>query len=265
MNILQERRYSSSPEDDPYELGTTPAMVRQLNEQPWPSPKPTTRRIRSSSFSPREHSENDYIEVDPSTLGIVVRVYDNPPPAILPLLILDLGGLLIDRIYQKSRSNDKELINLGATRMGNFMVWKRLYIEEFLDLCFDNFNVAVWSSMTEEESKPLVKFAMGDHYENLVGILDRTDCDKFIPVDAEDERDVTWRKNLSWVWKNSPQFNQNNTLIIDTDADALVNNPNSCCYTPRIWTKDQSFSMSLSVWGDIYRFVSILVDDTDSE
>ena len=66
--------------------------------------------------------------------------------SVRKLLILDLNNILIRRKYVKDAGDA-----VGAEKCGNFMVWKRPHLNEFLDFAFENFDVAVWSSVVKKK------------------------------------------------------------------------------------------------------------------
>ncbi len=44
-----------------------------------------------------------------------------------------------------------------------YMVYKRPYVDTFLEYCFENFNVAIWTSAGEEFAQSIVKALISNH------------------------------------------------------------------------------------------------------
>ncbi|KAF5953967.1 hypothetical protein HYC85_006823 [Camellia sinensis] len=63
------------------------------------------------------------------------------------LLVLGLGGLLVHRVYSRYgvRTNVQTRPRPDGIA-GNFLVFNRPYCSEFLEFCFERFEVGIWSS-----------------------------------------------------------------------------------------------------------------------
>lgn len=157
------------------------------------------------------------------------------------LLILDLNGILIHRRYEKNLDLEPPP---GAYREGNFFVWLRPGLKDFLNYIFEHFEVAVWSSAAKHNLDPLVKEVFGKYYEGLLFVAHQDYCQKIAPPKA---RDMTngkttkplFLKNLDKVWAFSTlknRYNAKNTLIIDDSDEKMVNNPKECHFNPGMWT-----------------------------
>ena len=163
------------------------------------------------------------------------------------LLILDVNGILIHREYQKNLDLAPPK---GAYREGNFFVWLRPGLKDFLDYCFTNFEVAVWSSAAKHNLDPLVKEVFGKYYTRLVFVADQDYCQKVPPAKANSRTTTNYKspkplflKNLDKVWAFSRlknRYNATNTLIIDDSDEKMVNNPPECHFNPGTWTIDGS-------------------------
>lgn len=176
------------------------------------------------------------------------------------LVILDLNGILIDRSYINDISHP--LLAPGAPFVvGKFLIWKRPGLDDFLSFLFQYFNVAVWSSISNYNIAPTVKFIFGEHYEKLAFVYDRDFCE-ILDVSSERSgpirRDHTTpkpiiRKNLSKVWESFRDFNEANTLIIDDSDEKMVNNPPGTVFNPGTWSKEDVKDDALSMNGKIFR------------
>lgn len=65
-----------------------------------------------------------------------------------PLLILDLDETLIHSSWFQFKKSD-QLITTVCDRDGNYFVYKRPHLEEFLDFCFQHFDVAIWTAASQ--------------------------------------------------------------------------------------------------------------------
>jgi hypothetical protein len=89
------------------------------------------------------------------------------------LLVLDLNGVLFDRRRQtrnsNKRSSDSKDSGSSNSRdackpdaiLGNFHVYNRPHLHEFIDFLLDNFTCAVWSSVQKHNLEMLVDHAWG--------------------------------------------------------------------------------------------------------
>jgi carboxy-terminal domain RNA polymerase II polypeptide A small phosphatase len=73
------------------------------------------------------------------------------PPA---LLILDLDETLI-------HSSEHELERAADFRVGSYFTYKRPHLESFLEVCFQHFEVAVWTASTEDYASEIVAEIFG--------------------------------------------------------------------------------------------------------
>lgn len=152
-------------------------------------------------------------------------------------IVLDLDGTLIDshEIFDndddtnlasnnEQNGNPKEsffIIDLSDHR--KIMVYKRPFVEEFIQYCFDNFkNVGFWSAGEKEYVERIVATICTNSFENKkpAFVWSRNDCiQHFSPK--------TYEKPL-WKIYHDPIFNQmgfqeDNTFIVE-------DNPHSCIY-----------------------------------
>ena len=166
-----------------------------------------------------------------------------------PLLILDLNGILIYREFIKS-----DIVYNNGERIGNFNIWKRPKLQEFLDFIFSKFHVAVFSSITKKNIEKTVQYVFGEKYSLLKFIYNQDNCVKVSKFNSKDhKRDITFRKNLQIIWNKFPDFNLENTLIIDDSPEKMRYNPSHCYFIPETWTINNENDTSLSPGGIIYQ------------
>lgn len=173
----------------------------------------------------RELGVDDYSEG--KTDDVIIR---DPPAPKSRLLVLDLNGIFTHRTYDKR----KEIDDVTATRLGNFMVWSRPHTHEFFTFIFEHFEVGIWSSVTRQNIEPLAKLVFGKFFNDLLFIADQEFC-QAIPSDDHGAAKPIFLKNLDDLWVSFPQFNRFNTLIVDDSDEKMVNNPVECHFNPGTW------------------------------
>ena len=179
---------------------------------------------------------------------------DTPVPyrSSRTLLILDLNGVLIHRIRsaRSAKTSEHEVLPEGAIRLRNFFVWKRPGLNEFLEMVFRHFDVAVWSSVRQENIGDLVDEVFGNWKGDLVFVWDQRKCGNFADPKARNGRHFL--KNLSDVWRSYPMYDEVNTLIVDDSESKMKNNPEGCVMLATPWNR-QSGRGHLDIGRDIMR------------
>lgn len=129
------------------------------------------------------------------------------------LLVLDLNGLLADIVYSCSRSNRA--------------VFKRPYCDDFIDFCFERFEVGIWSSKIRKNVDLVVDYLLGTKKHKLLFSWDATNCTSTKCNTLENKNKPIVFKELIKLWdKYKGQYNESNTLLLDdTPYKALLNPP----------------------------------------
>ncbi|KAE8719533.1 hypothetical protein F3Y22_tig00109948pilonHSYRG00079 [Hibiscus syriacus] len=87
---------------------------------------------------------------------------------------------------------------------------------EFMQLCVDNFVVALWfSKMRHNVDRVLEKLPLFSEY--FLFIWDQAKCKTY--------DNVTYCKDLNDIWNVCPDFNELNTLLVDDSAEKMIYNP----------------------------------------
>lgn len=152
------------------------------------------------------------------------------------LLILDLNGILIHRRYETNLDLEAPP---GAYRHGNFFIWLRPGLKDFLDYIFEHFEVAIWSSAAKHNLDPLVEEIFGEYRERLLFVADQDYCQKVVPHDSIAKSKPLFLKNLDKAWAFSAlkgRYDATNTLIVDDSDEKMINNPKECHFNPGTWT-----------------------------
>lgn len=186
-----------------------------------------------------------------------------PTPKRYPkhwLLILDLNGVLVSRSYIDPAVPQSALDETGkGTRVGNFWVWKRPGLEQFLDYIFEYFHVAIWSSVTAKNIESLGKFALGvQRYNKLAFIFDQSDCDEEPHPTSKNK--PLFKKTLQKVWDRHSPHDERDTIIVDNDEIKISHNPEGNIYVIPTWSQKQQDDSELFEGSEFRIFLSELLD-----
>ena len=151
---------------------------------------------------------------------------------IKPLVILDMNGVLMYREYNSQRTDADE-------KRGRFSIWKRPGLDVFFLRLFGDYNVAVWTSMQEFNTKEMVDFVFPKQYKDkLWFVWNQSNCiklkDKGHYPDKPDR--PYFVKKIPWYW-----FLVFRTIyIVDDDFDKIgFNKYESIVHVPS-WTPDKT-------------------------
>jgi hypothetical protein len=175
------------------------------------------------------------------------------------LIILDLNGLLIHRVYKDEYFKCKRLFeehyNLGnltrPERKGNFAVWVRPHVKQFLSWLMEHFHVAIWSSVLYHNISPIVETLLPDEHERerLLFWWNQEHCRcEDDPTATDPKKSKSFYKCLESVWEtvdinerwllNQPKNNidlRDHTLLIDDNKLKVRDNPSHTSIHPRPW------------------------------
>ncbi|XP_074565893.1 uncharacterized protein LOC141822349 [Curcuma longa] len=149
------------------------------------------------------------------------------------LIVLDLNGLLAD-INQDYRNAHK-----AHSRVGGKLVFKRPFCDDFLEFCFERFNVGVWSSRRRYNVDSVVEYLMGDLKNKLLFCWDQSKCTDTGCVTIDNIHKPLLLKELNKLWdKEEPdlpwekgEYSASNTLLIDDSPyKALCNPPHTAIF-----------------------------------
>jgi len=160
------------------------------------------------------------------------------------LIIFDLNGVLLDREYRDPKGllpKIEEDVTLPLpTIIGNFAAWKRPDANNKLAKLFENYDIAIWSSAKMFNVEPLVRFMFDlETRSKLKFVWSQENC---TVEKGEDPRKPLFIKDLSKMWKEFPEYDQTNTLLIDDSKEKCKLNPEACFLTVKTWTKEEQES-----------------------
>jgi hypothetical protein len=90
------------------------------------------------------------------------------------LRVLDMSGFLVEKFHQAEKLVEKleKLPRIKPPPNGkagkNQFVYKRPFCNQFIEFCFQNFAVGVWSYAQKQNVDKLVDFIFGDLKEKLI-------------------------------------------------------------------------------------------------
>jgi len=175
------------------------------------------------------------------------------------LIILDLNGLLIHRLFKddyiKSKSVLKTQYNRGRLIepeiKGRFAIWFRPDVKDFLSWLMDHFHVAIWSSVLRHNIEPIVECLLpyDSDRERLLFWWNQEHCTVEEDPNATDPKKMkSFFKCLTSVWDDAEindrwlnsQSNadinlRDHTLIIDDNISKVRDNPKFTAIHPRTW------------------------------
>ncbi|OAY70934.1 putative FCPy domain-containing protein [Ananas comosus] len=169
------------------------------------------------------------------------------------LLVLDLNGLLAD-INQDYRNAHK-----ADRKVNGKFVFKRPFCDEFLDFCFRNFKIGVWSSRKMYNVNYIVDFLMGNLKDKLLFCWDQSKCTLTGYRTIENVHKPLVLKELKKLWnKDEPdlpwekgEYSESNTLLVDDSPyKALCNPPHTAIFPHPYYFSDRNDN-SLGQGGDL--------------
>ncbi|XLV00004.1 hypothetical protein S245_014343 [Arachis hypogaea] len=190
------------------------------------------------------------------------------------LLVLDINGLLADIVSPPPEGLKPDTI------IARRAIFKRPFYLEFLNFCFDKFEVAVWSSRTKypspiltfnfhllfaasqcnvnlcgyydfcrENTDMVIDYLMGSMKHKLLFCWDASHCTKTTFKTVENKHKPVVFKDMRKIWeKHDPSlpwekgyYNESNTLLLDDSPyKALLNPPQNSVFPHTFSFQDRS-------------------------
>lgn len=180
--------------------------------------------LKNLKQGPKEHITNAISELEK------IKLFTSTTP----LIVIDLNGVLVDREYIKGCvENRPENLYEGYRHIGQFAMWKRKGIDELFDFLFENYDVAIWSSVKSYNLKQILDFL------NIKGKLLFTWCQD--QCDAY-KSEVTpggfiFKKDIEKIHQMYPEYPISSILLIDNTPEKCVNLDRY--YQAKTWSRDQ--------------------------
>ena len=130
---------------------------------------------------------------------------------IKPLLIFDIHGVLGERLpFQEGLSK-----NMGRKVARKFIT--RPHCEDFLDFCFENYEVGVWSSALK---KNLSLSMFGEKGRTPLFVWSQKEITDLFPIMSfRKSTKPLHLKDMSTVWTAYPSYDASNSLLLDNDLE----------------------------------------------
>ena len=144
------------------------------------------------------------------------------------LIVIDLNGLLMQRSFSPLGASSSGFRIDQDAKVGNFYVYNRPHMREFLDFLHANFTVGVWSSATEYNSRMLVRHLWGKKKEKQLAFVWGQEKCTNVGVFTEPRVKPVFLKELDKLWSFNAvmeKFRDGRTVLIDDSPYKAVNNP----------------------------------------
>jgi len=159
-------------------------------------------------------------------------------PPRRPLLVLELNGLLIHRVFEHKAAKGPRLCRAPDDKVGAFQVWDRPHLRPFVAFCLERFEVAVFSSAKMHNVRGLVKHVFGPDFEaRLAFVWDQDRCEVAAERHPDNPHKPVFLKCLAAVECEWPgRFGPDGVLLVDDDAYKARKNPPHTAIHPPAWT-----------------------------
>ncbi|KAH1131166.1 hypothetical protein J1N35_002544 [Gossypium stocksii] len=168
------------------------------------------------------------------------------------LLVLDLNGILVDVVQQPNRKPN--------TRVDGKGVFIRPFCVEFLEFCFETFNVGIWSSRVNRNMTKMIGLLLRKQWKRkLFFCWDRKRCTitKFKTLENEEKPLVLKELRKLWdrclpelPWRKG-DYDESNTLLLDDSPYKALRNPANTGIFPYPYQYTDADDHSLAPGGDI--------------
>lgn len=162
------------------------------------------------------------------------------------LLVINIASLLNDRWPSETHHDAKPRFDYESGN--NYVVWNRPGMEAFVDWLFEKFDVAVWSSAFRSNHMPMLEPTFGER--RLVFAWSQEECT--VVRMGGDAQDLI-QKPLARVHEYFPR--RQHVLMVDTEADAVMPNPEHSFVSPEPWTFTQVDDRGLEANGELRSFL----------
>ncbi|OAY56925.1 hypothetical protein MANES_02G056200v8 [Manihot esculenta] len=181
------------------------------------------------------------------------------------LLVLDLNGLLVDIVSSPPKNYKPDI------RIRRQSIFRRPFCLDFLNFCFERFEVAIWSSRMKKNVDDIIDRLIGDMKHKLMFCWDLSHCTmtKFNTLENKHKKLVF--KELRRIWeKHDPElpwekrfYNESNTLLLDDSPYKALLNPAYTAIFPYPYQCQDSKDNALGDRGDLRVYLEGLAEADD--
>ncbi|KAF4397659.1 hypothetical protein G4B88_027399 [Cannabis sativa] len=169
------------------------------------------------------------------------------------LLVLDINGLLADIVTPPPKEYKAD------TNIKRRAIFSRPSCRDFLNFCFERFEVGVWSSRSDKIASKVIDYLMGDMKHKLLFCWDLSRCTATEFRTLENRHKTLVFKELRRIWeKHDPdlpwekgEYNETNTLLLDDSPYKALLNPAYTAVFPHSYNFQNWSDNSLGAGGDI--------------
>ncbi|XP_024971892.1 uncharacterized protein LOC112510775 isoform X2 [Cynara cardunculus var. scolymus] len=155
------------------------------------------------------------------------------------LLVLDVNGLLVDIVADP----DEAYRASADTIIGSKAVFKRPYCDEFLQFCFERFNVGVWTSRTRRNIERVLDFLIKDSQHQLLF------CWELKRLWEKQDPSLPWDRGA---------YDETNTLLLDDSPYKALRNPPYTAIFPYTYCYRNTQDDGLGPEGDLRNYLERL-------
>ncbi|KAJ6402557.1 hypothetical protein OIU84_014620 [Salix udensis] len=176
-----------------------------------------------------------------------------PIPVRKKLLILDINGVLVDIVSSPPKGH------IADIKIAKRAIFRRPFCFDFLNFCFERFEVGIWSSRTRKNVDSVVEFAMGDMQKKLLFCWDLSKCtatqfrtleNRHKPLVFKELRRI-WEKDDSELPWEKGDYSESNTMLLDDSPYKALLNPAHTAIFPYPYQFQNRNDNSLGAGGDI--------------
>ncbi|XP_078179408.1 ATP-dependent RNA helicase dbp2-like isoform X2 [Carex rostrata] len=187
-------------------------------------------------------------------------------PAKKKLLVLDINGILADVVMLDSRYLQQEHIMIRGKS-----VFKRPFCTDFLQFCFTNFEVGIWSSRNKNNLQKAINYVLGDLKNMLLFCWDQSKCTIPNLKSKENQDKPVFFKELQKLWDNQEpglpwkrgRFTKANTLLVDDSPYKALLNPLFTAIFPNPYSFKNKEDKSLGVGGALRMYLELVATAED--
>jgi len=181
-------------------------------------------------------TRSDTNALDASLAALSVGRSALPTAGGRKLLILDINGLLLERIFPKDLSSAP---SRKADCMTNGrLIFLRPHCRSFLGWCLEHFAVVVWSTAMRKNVLPLVSCLFPSATPQPAAALHQDDCTPTGLFDFKNKSKELRLKVLARLWARpelGAGFGPHNTLLLDDSPYKTIANPPHTAVHPAEW------------------------------
>ncbi|KAK9684468.1 hypothetical protein RND81_10G212000 [Saponaria officinalis] len=178
------------------------------------------------------------------------------------LLVLDVNGLLADIVADFPDRYKPDAIVAGKG------VFKRPFCDDFLQFCFEKFDVGIWSSRTEKNVTRVLDCLMEKTKNKLLFCWHQSHCTQTGYRTVENSDKPLLLKELNKLWEKEDEnlpwkkgfYNETNTILLDDSPYKALRNPPHTAIFPFPYSFRHAEDTSLGPNGELRLYLERLAE-----